>query len=180
MCADASDRKHAPKDAKLVFRRRPYARDVAALSRLVAATGVFYPTELAVAREILEERLAHGRKSGYSFVFAEQNGTLVGYTAWGPIPLTRGSYDLYWIAVDPAAQGAGVGQALLQETERDVAIRGGGRIYIETSSRPTYERTRRFYVRAGYDEVARLQEFYGPGDDKVMYCKVVAPARTGA
>ncbi len=172
MCADAT----APPPGGLTFRRRPYARDVAALARLVAATGVFYPTELAVAREILEERLARGTKSGYSFVFAERDGVLVGYTAWGPIPLTQKSYDLYWIAVDPDAQGGGVGQALLAETERDVARLGGGRIYIETSSRPAYERTRRFYVRAGYEEVARLEDFYADGDDKIMYRKVVPAA----
>lgn len=177
MGASGASRKTSSRHDKLRFRRRPCARDVAALSRLVTATGVFYAAELAIAREILEERLTHGRKSGYSFVFAERGGKLVGYTAWGPIPMTRGSFDLYWIAVDPRAQGSGVGQALLAETERDVARRGGGRIYIETSSRPTYARTRRFYERAGYTQVAELEDFYGPKDNKVMYCRVVPSAR---
>jgi len=176
MAARTGRRSTRARGAALEFRRRPCARDIPALARLVAATGVFNPTELAVAREILEERLAHGRSSGYSFVLAERDGTLVGYTAWGPIPLTRGSYDLYWIAVDPSAQGLGVGRALLAETERDVARHGGGRIYIETSGRPAYERTRRFYLAAGYAEVARLEDFYAVGDDKVIYRKVVPAA----
>ncbi|HEX6999016.1 MAG TPA: GNAT family N-acetyltransferase [Gammaproteobacteria bacterium] len=161
------------RSARIVFRRRPAARDVEAVRRLVAATGVFHAEERAVAVELVRERLERGRRSGYEFIFAEAAGELVGYAAWGPIPLTRDGYDLYWIAVSPAHQGSGVGRALLEQTERDVARRGGGRLYIETSSRAAYERTRRFYRRAGYDEVARLPDFYAAGDDKVMYCKRV-------
>ncbi|HEY8521900.1 MAG TPA: GNAT family N-acetyltransferase [Gammaproteobacteria bacterium] len=173
MAADTGRRNAARNDRapRIVFRRRPVPRDVPAVRRLVAATGVFHAEEQAVAVELVKERLERGRRSGYQFVFAEAAGELVGYTAWGPIPLTRASYDLYWIAVAPTHQGSGVGRALLAETERDVARRGGGRLYIETSSRGAYDRTRRFYHSAGYDEVARLADFYAAGDDKVMYCK---------
>jgi ribosomal protein S18 acetylase RimI-like enzyme len=164
------------------YRARPRRSDAPALRRLVAATGVFYAEERAVALELLEIRLEQGPKSGYAFIFAERGPELLGYAAWGKAPLTQRTFDLYWIAVAPEAQGSGVGRALLERVERAVAGRGGGHLYIETSSRAVYARTRRFYREAGYRQVARLRDFYAAGDDKVMFCKLIAPrkGRNGA
>ena len=155
------------------FRARPVPADVPALRRLVAAARVFYRQERAVALELLEARLEQGPKSGYSFFFAELEGDLLGYAAWGPVPLTQRSFDLYWIVVAPAAQGQGLGRALLKLVERAVAARGGGNLYIETSSRKSYARTQRFYNEAGYPLVATLRDFYAPRDHKLMFCKVI-------
>lgn len=168
--------------AAVRYRSRATAADVPALERLVAATNVFYARERTIAVELLEERLARGARSGYSFFFALRRGELLGYAAWGRVPLTQRSYDLYWIAVAPAAQGEGIGQALLARVEAAVAARGGGALYIETSSRRVYDRARRFYRDAGYRQVARLRDFYAPSDHKVMFCKVLAalgPRRAG-
>jgi ribosomal protein S18 acetylase RimI-like enzyme len=160
--------------AALRFRSRARASDRAALRRLVDATGVFYPEERAIALELLDERLARGAKSGYEFFFAERGGELVGYCTWGSVPLTQDSYDLYWIAVHPSAQGSGVGRRLMALAERAVGRRGGGRLYIETSSRPAYARTRRFYRAARYRQAARLADFYAAGDHKIVFCKTIA------
>jgi ribosomal protein S18 acetylase RimI-like enzyme len=159
------------------YRTRAVPADAPALRRLVASTRVFDREERAIALELLEERLARGAKSGYSFLFAERDGELLGYAAWGRAPLTRRSFDLYWIAIAPAAQGQGVGRALLELVERAVARRGGGKLYIETSSRTPYARSRRFYAAAGYRQVARLRDFYAPRDHKLMFCKVIRPRR---
>jgi GNAT superfamily N-acetyltransferase len=164
------------KPHRVRYRARPTAADAPALRRVVAAAGVFHAEERAIALELLEDRLRDAR-SGYSFVFAERGGELVGYAAWGRVPLTRRSFDLYWIVVAPAAQGQGIGQALLERVEGAVAKRGGGNLYIETSGRRAYDRTRRFYRDAGYARVARLRDFYAPGDHKVMFCKVISGRR---
>jgi ribosomal protein S18 acetylase RimI-like enzyme len=161
------------KAAPVRYRSRATPEDVPALRRLVAATRVFHRRERTVALELLVERLRQGPRSGYSFFFAERGPELVGYCAWGPVPLTERSYDLYWIAVAPAAQGQGLGRALLRRAERAVARRGGGNLYIETSSRRVYDRTRRFYREAGYRQVARLRDFYAPADHKLVFCKVI-------
>ena len=150
-----------------------------AVRRIVAAAGVFHARERAVALELIEARLGHGPKSGYSFFFAERDGEVLGYAAWGRAPLTERSFDLYWIVVAPAAQGQGLGRALMALVERAIAARGGGNLYIETSSRKRYARTRRFYKEGGYGRVATLGDFYAPGDHKVMFCKVIR-ARTSA
>jgi ribosomal protein S18 acetylase RimI-like enzyme len=163
----------------ILFRTRPKAADAPALRRLVASTGVFYRQERAVALELLEARLERGGKSGYSFVFAERGAELLGYAAWGRTPLTQRTFDLYWIVVAPAAQGQGLGRALLRAVEQAVVACGGGNLVIETSSRPAYVRTRRFYRDAGYRQVARLRDFYAPGDHKVVFCKVMRRPRAG-
>jgi ribosomal protein S18 acetylase RimI-like enzyme len=155
------------------YRFAPRSSDVAGLRELVAALDVFNPAERGIALELLEERLRHGEPSGYFFVFADVGNELAGYTAWGPVPMTASSFDLYWIAVHPRYQGLGIGRELLAETERAMARRGGGRLFIETSSRAPYARTRAFYSRAAYREVARLEDFYAEGDAKIVYSKVV-------
>ena len=83
-------------------------------------------------------------------------GRPTGYVLYGPIPLTEGNYDLYWIATDPAAQGRGFGRGLLAHVEAEVRGRQGRMICLETSSQGGYERTRRFYEQADYREESRI------------------------
>lgn len=162
--------------AKLRYRSRTRPTDLPALRRLVDSTDVFYPEERAIALELLEERLRHGAKSGYEFFFAQLGRELVGYCAWGTVPLTKDSFDLYWIAVAPQAQGLGIGRRLMALAEHAVARRGGGQLYIETSSRDVYARTRRFYRAANYRQAAHLAHFYAPGDHKIVFCKTIPRA----
>ncbi len=142
--------------------------------RMVASTGFFNTAEVDVAVELVHERLTRGPVSGYHFVFIEKDGQVLGYTCYGHIAGTAASYDLFWIAVDHAARGQGLGQLLMVESERLIALAGGQRVYIETSHREQYVPTRRFYDRAGYRLEAVLKDFYGPGDDKAIYVKVLA------
>ncbi len=100
---------------------------------------------------------------------------MLGFACYGPRPLTRGTYDLYWIAVRRTAQGRGVGGALLQRVAQDVRALGGRMIVAETSGRPDYEPTRRFYETHGYVREATLSDFYGPGDDLVVYVQRLQP-----
>lgn len=153
------------------FRHDVFPEDRESVRRLVDSTGVFSPVEIDVAVELVDERLKHGLKSEYYFVFAEQDGRPVGYTCYGPIPLTDASFDLYWIAVDKALHGQRIGRALLEQSEELIRQLGGKRVYIETSNRHHYAPTRGFYLRCGYRQAALLNDFYADGDDKVIYVK---------
>lgn len=150
--------------------------DRAALERLLEATGFFNSEEVSVALELVTERLAEGEGSHYRFLVAEDGGRVVGYACWGVILGTRESVDLYWIAVDPAVQGKGVGKALLAAAEAQIAAEGRRRVYIETSSRAQYVPTRAFYLGCGYTIVAEFEDFYAPGDGKVVFLKVLPSA----
>jgi D-alanine-D-alanine ligase len=143
------------------------------IEQLVVATRAFNAEEEAVALELVDEALAKGEGSGYYFRVAAFEGKVVGYTCYGPTPLTEGVYDLYWIAVDPELQGRGVGRELLRGAEADVRQRGGRMILIETAGKPSYAATRAFYERSDYREVARLPDYYAVGDDKVFYMRRV-------
>ena len=160
-------------EAPVHWRDAVAAGDPDAVTRIVSATDFFNAEEEAIARELVEERLARGPASGYEFLFAERAAHAVGYSCYGRIGGTRESWDLYWIAVDPAEQGRGLGRQLLAQTEVRVRAAGGGRLYVETSGRASYAPTRDFYEHMGYALEATLVDFYAPGDAKCIYVKVL-------
>ncbi|MFH1428325.1 MAG: GNAT family N-acetyltransferase [Candidatus Margulisiibacteriota bacterium] len=157
----------------LIFRDKPKQSDAKAVCAIVASSGYFTDSETEMAVELVEERLQKGEASGYYFLFVDSNGSTVGYTCFGPICCTKDSFDLYWIAVDNQCRGKSLGSELLSRSEADIYRMGGRRVYIETSSRDQYIDTRRFYLKNGYIQEAILQDFYGPGDSKVIFVKAL-------
>lgn len=151
-----------------------YPSDREAVRELAASTDFFRTDEVDVAVELIDAYLEKGAASGYCFLFAEIDGQVVGYACYGAIACTLGSYDLYWIVVDPARQGQGLGRRLIEEAENHIYRLGGRHIYIETSGRPQYEPTRGFYERCGYSVAATLPDFYDANDDKVIWRKICA------
>jgi ribosomal protein S18 acetylase RimI-like enzyme len=140
---------------------------------------MFRADEIDIALEVIDAYLVHPDRDYTALGAFTQDGELVGYTCHGPTPCTLGTFDLYWIAVDPAVQGSGVGSALLQEVERRLAMVDARLLLIETSSQPRYEPTRGFYERHGYREVARVPDFYAQGDDRVIFAKRIHLRMTG-
>ncbi|RPH48985.1 MAG: GNAT family N-acetyltransferase [Desulfobacteraceae bacterium] len=156
----------------LSFRETPSHDDPDKVRTIVAATGFFSDEEIEISVELVLERLSRGVASGYHFLFAEDDsGKLVGYTCYGPVTGTESSFDLYWIVVDNNFHGHGIGKLLDGKTVELVKEMGGTRIYAETSSRDQYEPTRMFYRKAGYHETAFLEDFYSPGDGKIIFVK---------
>lgn len=158
------------------FRDEPRDTDVEAVATLIAATGFFNPDEVRIAGELVQECLRSGAASGYRFVFLDgQPGEgLLAYACYGTIDGTQRSWDLYWIAVQPEAQGRGLGREVLRETERRIAQAGGGLVWVETGGKDLYAATRAFYERCEYTKQAELRDFYSPGDAKVVYGKELA------
>ncbi len=162
---------HANSSDDLDLRDAVRLEDVAAVRALVQGTGFFNAEEVAIAAELVQERLDRGLQSGYEFLLAEQGGRLVGYSCYGLIPCSAVSWDLYWIAVDARKQGGGLGRRLLQLTEDRVRAAGGLAVYAETSGRAQYESTRAFYRRCGYAVAAVFEDFYAVGDAKYFFVK---------
>jgi GNAT superfamily N-acetyltransferase len=144
------------------------------IEEITRAVGLFRPDEIPVALEVFDEAVHPGpRGEPYSALGADVDGRLVGWICWGPTPCTLGTYDLYWMAVDPALQGAGIGTALVLEMEHRLA--GLARlIVVETAGRPDYAATRSFYQARGYRPTATIPDFYAPGDDQVVFVKQVS------
>jgi len=144
--------------------------DRARVEAMTRAVGLFREEEIPVAVEVFEAAAA--RNDTYEGLAAVRDGDVVGWISWGPTPGTLGTFDLYWIVIDPAHQAQGIGSALVEEMERRIA--GVARlILVETAGRPDYEPTREFYRRRGYASIAVIPDFYAPGDDKVTFVKRV-------
>jgi ribosomal protein S18 acetylase RimI-like enzyme len=168
----ASSSSNASKSGPVQLRElRPADRD--SLERILRATGVFSEEEVEVALEVLDETLElPDVPDAYRTVVAElADGKVAGYATFGSTPNLERTYDLYWIAVDPALHGKGVGRVLIQDVEATLASEGGGVVVVETSGRDDYVPTRAFYRQTGYIESHREKDHYGPGDDKVVYVK---------
>jgi len=137
----------------------------------VEATGYFKPYEMEIAAEVLDDALAGGVDGHYQSYVVEKSGQPVGWVCYGPTPCTDGTYDIYWVVVAPDEQGKGIGRRAMTEAENRIRARGGRLVVIETSGSGRYEGTQQFYLRLGYHEAARAADFYGPGDDKLVYLK---------
>ena len=146
------------------------AADRPRIEEITRAVGRFREDEIPVALEVFDTAVREDSDGSYHLLGAELEVGLVGWICWGPTPCTLGTYDLYWMAVDPEFQGSGVGTALLTEMEHRLAAR---LIIIETAGRADYSATRAFYQARGYSPVSRIPDFYAPGDDQVVFVKRV-------
>jgi len=144
-----------------------------AVHRILVERKVFNEKEIPVALEVLDEYFRKGAESGYEAFGSFSGPELGGYICFGPIPLTDERYDLYWIAVDGGMAEKGIGTSLLRFMESEIRKRGGGKIYVETSSTAPYHPARAFYRKNGYAVTAVLNEYYRSGDDKIIFLKEV-------
>ena len=145
--------------------------DRSAIIALLKRIPEFAPDELPVAEEVLDACLLNPSTSGYYCQVAASNSQIAGYICYGNTPLSKGNWEIYWIAVDPASQGLGIGRELMLHAEAGIKLRDGWQVTLETSSTPQYEKTRRFHLKCGYTEIACIPDFYDRGDDLVVYIK---------
>lgn len=149
--------------------------DKATVMKILQATPEFTPGEVIVAEELIDYYLTDLVGSGYLIEVAEVDSKVAGYICWGLTPLTEGTWDIYWIATDRKKQGQGIGTALLASAEAKIKQAGGRLAFIETSSKPGYEKTKGFYHARGYELVCQIPDFYAPGDDKLILQKRLSP-----
>jgi ribosomal protein S18 acetylase RimI-like enzyme len=155
-----------------------------ALEALLRRIGRFREREIAGALELFDLGIAaeatrassigmETRPPRYELVGAFDADTMVGFVCFGATPATDRTYDMHWIAVSGDAQRAGVGTWLLQHVEETLRGRGARMLVMETSSRDEYQGTRAFYLAREYVELARVKDFYAPGDDRVVYGRLL-------
>jgi ribosomal protein S18 acetylase RimI-like enzyme len=145
--------------------------DTAALIALAEAIG-FTPNEIEELRELLAGYFA-GSLGRDHFWVTDDDGGPVGVAYYAPERMTDGTWNLYLIAVRPDLQGQGRGSALLRYVEQTLRAQGDRLLLVETSGLPDFERTRAFYRKCGYEQEARIRDFYKAGDDKIVYRKAL-------
>ncbi|WP_413160809.1 GNAT family N-acetyltransferase [Capilliphycus salinus ALCB114379] len=144
--------------------------DTAALIALAKDTISFEPNELEELGKMFADYF--NGNSDDICITDEDNG-LVGVAYCTPERMTNGTWNLLLIAVHPNYQGQGRGSALLRYVEQTLTGRGERLLLVETSGLPSFERTRAFYRKCGYDEEARIRDFYDVGNDKIVYHKML-------
>jgi ribosomal protein S18 acetylase RimI-like enzyme len=133
---------------------------------------VFTREEINVAMELIDIVMKDEKQKDYKIhCMVDGQDQPVGYICYGPTPMTEGTFDLYWIVVNPNFQGQGIGSNLLNFLEKVLKGMGGRMILAETSSITEYEETQRFYLQRGFQEVGRVPDYYYPGNDRITYCK---------
>src|SRR5262245_46461382 len=133
--------------------------DTPLLLALAQETGVFKPIEIQALQEVLDDYHAENHGLGHRSVTREQGGEVVGFAYYAPAAMTDRTWYLYWIAVRKQIQAQGVGGELLRYAEEEIRLAKGRVLFIETSSLPHYELTRRFYLKHGYEQAAVLRDF---------------------
>ncbi len=146
--------------------------DMPALIALAEATGLFQPHETDILAQMLSEYFGSGTESQGFWLTDDDDGS-VGVAYVAPEPMTEGTWNLYLLAVHPDHQRQGRGAAMLAQVEQMLTERGERVLLVETSGLESFEYVRAFYRKSGYDEEARIREFYRVGDDKIIFRKTL-------
>jgi ribosomal protein S18 acetylase RimI-like enzyme len=148
--------------------------DVERVKAIAVAAGMFTAEEAEFFDEMMGGFFDGSVDDRHWLVLEDASGEVQAGAYYAPEPFSDRMWNLYFIAVDPAFQGRGLGGALMARAETELRQRGETEarvLIVETSSTDQYSRTREFYGKIGYDEEARIRQFYGPDDHKVVFWK---------
>lgn len=148
-------------------------QDSSAVAELSIDSGLF-PLE---ARSFLDEMMVNyfkdNQSNGHVCVVDEENDTLLGVAYYEPALATDRTWYLTMIAVRRTLQGQGRGAALMRHVEESLKAAGQRILLVETSGTSDFAQTRNFYAKLGYEAEARVRDYYAPGDDMVLFRKLL-------
>jgi ribosomal protein S18 acetylase RimI-like enzyme len=146
--------------------------DVTALIALAEASGLFEPSQTEYLAQMLDEHF-NGKNEPEEFWLTDYDDEPVGMAYVAPERMTEGTWNLYLIAVHPDRQRQGRGKSLLRHVEQMLKERGERILLVETSGTENFEYVQEFYRKNGYEEEARIREFYTAGVDKIVFRKAL-------
>jgi ribosomal protein S18 acetylase RimI-like enzyme len=147
--------------------------DRTAVRTIAIATGLFDAESWPDVQGIMDDSIAGNLEDHHWIVLEDDAHRVVGAAYYAPEPFSHQMWNMYFLGVLPGHQGDGTGAALVAHVEDVLRARGERVLIIETSGVASFEATRGFYRKQGYDEEARIREFYGPGDDKIVFWKAL-------
>ncbi len=142
--------------------------DRAAMHALVADVGLFAAEELDEVGDTLDAFFSEQAGSDF-WVVGVVGAAVVALGYYAPERMTRGTWNLYLLAVHPDHQGMGHGRGVVRFVEDDLRSRGARLLLIETSGVAEFHAQRDFYAGLVYRQEAVIRQFYDAGDDKVIF-----------
>jgi ribosomal protein S18 acetylase RimI-like enzyme len=140
---------------------------------LVIAAEMFSADDAWLVEGMLADYFDANGDDGHVCVIDDEGDGPLGVAYYQPKPAAHRVWDLTMIAVRPALQGRGRGAAMLRRVEEGLRARGQRLLLVETSALPQYDRTRAFYAKLGYEEEARIRDYWAAGDDLVVFRKAL-------
>lgn len=142
--------------------------DVSALQSVVDQTGLF-PSEM------LPEMFAASQSEGAGafWLTCRLRGEAVGFCYTVPEEMADGTWNMLAIAVRPALQGQGLGSALVTAVEARLRDQRQRVLIVDTSGTDAFAQARSFYLQNGYEQEARIRDFWAADDDKVTFRKAL-------
>lgn len=141
---------------------------------ILKSTGFFYDFEIEIALGLVDDTMSYGAEEcGYHWLKLSDEDGLVAFAQYVKESFSVHSWNLYWIAVHENSRHKKLGSILLKAVEDDIRNNGGKILWLDTSGRPLYAPTEKFYQKNGYTLQASLKDYYAPGDPKQIYSKIL-------
>lgn len=150
----------------MVMIRATIAEDAPAILAIIE--GQFDAAGLEHVKATLDTHLTRGSKDLW-FTALEDEPVGVAYCA--PEPVTNGTWNLLMLWTRQDQHRKGYGSALVGQVEATLKERGVRLLIVETSGLDDFAPARSFYERCGFQQEARVRNFYAQGDDKLIYVK---------
>ncbi|CAM9767566.1 unnamed protein product [Chrysoparadoxa australica] len=148
--------------------------DVNAINEVAISSGLFSKEDIGVVAIMMADYFERNSAKGDGcIVDVDEDGKLGGMAYYTPAAATEGTWYLQMIAVDAALQGQGRGTRLIQHIEHKLGAAGHRLLLVETAGTDEFGVTRQFYVKNGYEEEARVRDYYAAGVDMVLYRKAL-------
>lgn len=149
--------------------RPSVSNDIPALQHITDKTGLF-PSDLLP--QMMDSYLSEGDENSL-WLTCEEESQAIGFCYAIEETFAAGTWNMLALAVVPERQGNGAGRAIVEALEKLLRGTSNRVIIVDTSGAVSFTGTRSFYKGCGYTEEARIRDYWGPGDDKIVFWKAL-------
>lgn len=152
--------------------RSAAAPDQPALVEIARGSELFQPEEIPWLESQMTD-FFRGELPTHRWTVVAHGDTIAAAAYLAPEDSGPGVYNLLFIGVLPGHRRRGAASLLLRDVEHHLRAQGARMLLIDTSSTEPLAPARAFYTQHGYDLEARIRDYWGPGDDKVTFRRVL-------
>ena len=138
--------------------------DIAALEAIIRGIGLFTPEEANGFAGTLAGHFAEPEEGHVWLLAGEGQGA-----AYLAPEVSPGVWNLLFLGVLPEGRGQGLARELITQVEQRLRAQGARMLLIDTSTEPPMAAARALYEAMGYERVALIPDYWGPGDGKLTF-----------